>query len=125
MTGLAGFLFGARVSYVVPYLAQGLELTALAAVVLGGISVLGGSGNVFGAAIGALTIATIENGLVVLGASEFLREFVYGIAIVAAVIVDAVIQRRIAVLLKRHRQITLSRDCGTDNPTTSCSSLKT
>ena len=114
LTGLAGFLFGARVSYVVPYLAQGLELTALAAVVLGGISVLGGSGNVFGAAIGALTIATIENGLVLLGASEFLREFAYGITIVAAVIVDAVIQRRIAARLKRHRQIIISGDIRVD-----------
>ena len=110
LTGLAGFLFGARVSYVVPYLAQGLELTALAAVVLGGISVLGGSGNVFGAAIGALTIATIENGLVLVGASEFFREFAYGATIVAAVIVDAVIQRRIAELLKRHRQIAVRGD---------------
>lgn len=110
LTGLAGFLFGARVSYVVPYLAQGLELTALAAVVLGGISVLGGSGNVFGAAIGALTIATIENGLVLLGASEFLREFVYGTTIVAAVIVDAVIQGRIAELLKRRRQVAIGGD---------------
>jgi rhamnose transport system ATP-binding protein len=114
LTGLAGFLFGARVSYVVPYLAQGLELTALAAVVLGGISVLGGSGNVFGAAIGALTIATIENGLVLLGASEFLREFVYGTTIVAAVIVDAVIQRRIADLLKRHRRVAVSGDIRAD-----------
>jgi rhamnose transport system ATP-binding protein len=114
LTGLAGFLFGARVSYVVPYLAQGLELTALAAVVLGGISVLGGSGNVFGAAIGALTIATIENGLVLLGASEFIREFVYGITIVAAVIVDAVIQRRIAELLKRRRQIAVTGDMRAD-----------
>jgi ribose/xylose/arabinose/galactoside ABC-type transport system permease subunit len=114
LTGLAGFLFGARVSYVVPYLAQGLELTALAAVVLGGISVLGGSGNVFGAAIGALTIATIENGLVLLGASEFFREFAYGATIVAAVIVDAVIQRRIAELLKRHRQIAVRGDIAID-----------
>jgi rhamnose transport system ATP-binding protein len=114
LTGLAGFLFGARVSYVVPYLAQGLELTALAAVVLGGISVLGGSGNVFGAAIGALTIATIENGLVLLGASEFVREFVYGTTIVAAVIVDAVIQRRIAELLKRRRPVAVSGDRSVD-----------
>jgi len=50
LTGLAAFLFGARAGYIVPYLAQGLELTALAAVVIGGVSVLGGSGNVAGAA---------------------------------------------------------------------------
>ena len=104
LTGLAGFLFGGRVSYVVPYLAQGLELTALAAVVLGGISVLGGSGSVFGAALGALTIATIENGLILLGASEFVRQFIYGAIIVLAVITDAVVQQRVRVLLKARRQ---------------------
>jgi rhamnose transport system permease protein len=83
--------------------------------VVGGlISVLGGSGNVFGAAIGALTIATIENGLVLLGASEFIREFVYGTTIVDAVIVDALIQRRIAELLKRRRQIAVSGDIRVD-----------
>jgi rhamnose transport system permease protein len=104
LTGLAGFLFGGRVSYVVPYLAQGLELTALAAVVLGGISVLGGSGNVFGAALGALTIATIENGLILLGATEFVREFVYGTIIVLAVITDTAVQQRVRVLLRMRRQ---------------------
>lgn len=103
LTGLAGFLFGARTSYVVPYLAQGLELTALAAVVLGGISVLGGSGTVFGAAIGAITIAAIENGLVLLGAPEFVRQFVYGTIIVVAVITDALVQKRVRELLLRLR----------------------
>lgn len=103
LTGLAGFLFGARTSYVVPYLAQGLELTALAAVVLGGISVLGGSGTVFGAAIGAITIATIENGLVLLGAPEFVRQFIYGAIIVIAVITDALVQKRVRELLLRLR----------------------
>ena len=67
LTGLAAFLFGARATYVVPYLAQGLELTALAAVVLGGVSVLGGSGSVVGAAMGAVALATIDNGLVLVG----------------------------------------------------------
>jgi len=105
LTGLAGFLFGARVSYVVPYLAQGLELTALAAVVLGGVSVLGGSGSVFGAALGALTIATIENGLVLIGATEFVRQFAYGAIIVLAVITDAVVQQRLLVLLRARRRL--------------------
>ena len=50
LTGLAAYLFAARSSWIVPYLAQGLELTALAAVVIGGVSVLGGSGTVVGAA---------------------------------------------------------------------------
>jgi len=88
----------------VPYLAQGLELTALAAVVIGGVSVLGGSGNVAGAAIGAVTLATIDNGLVLLGASDFTRQFIQGVAIVIAVVVDSVIQRRVRDLLKLMRR---------------------
>lgn len=104
LTGVAAFLFGARVSYVVPYLAQGLELEVLAAVVIGGVSVLGGSGTVVGAAIGAVTIATLDNGLVLLGSSEFTRRFIQGSAIVVAVSVDAVIHRRIRTLLRTRRR---------------------
>lgn len=103
VTGLGAFLFGTRAGYVVPYQAQGLELTALAAVVLGGVSVLGGSGTVVGAAIGAITLATLDNGLILLGGSEFTRQFVQGLAIVLAVVIDSVIQRRIKELLTSMR----------------------
>lgn len=104
LTGLAAFLFGARVSWIVPYLAQGLELTVLAAVVIGGVSVLGGSGNVVGAAIGAVAITAIDNGLVLLGASDFLRQFIQGAAIVVAVVVDALVQRRVGEIVRTMRQ---------------------
>jgi rhamnose transport system permease protein len=104
LTGLAAYLFGARATYVVPYLAQGLEFTALAAVVVGGVSVLGGSGSVAGAALGAVALATIDNGLVLTGASEFTRQLIQGLAIVVAVVVDAVLQRRIAELLRTRRR---------------------
>ena len=104
LTGLAAFLFGARVSWVVPYLAQGLELTVLAAVVIGGVSVLGGSGNVVGAAIGAVAITAIDNGLVLLGASDFMRQFIQGAAIVVAVVVDALVQRRVGEIVRAMRQ---------------------
>jgi rhamnose transport system permease protein len=103
LTGLGAFLFGTRAGYVVPYLAQGLELTTLAAVVLGGVSVLGGSGTVIGAAIGAITLATLDNGLVLLGASEFTRQLIQGLAIILAVVVDSVIQRRVRELLRAMR----------------------
>lgn len=104
LTGFAAFLFGARASWIVPYLAQGLELTVLAAVVIGGVSVLGGSGSLVGAAIGAIAIVTIDNGLILIGTSEFIRQFVQGAAIIIAVVVDALIQRRITDLQLRRRQ---------------------
>jgi rhamnose transport system permease protein len=103
LTGLAAFLFGARVSWVVPYLAQGLELTVLAAVVIGGVSVLGGSGNVAGAAIGAVAITAIDNGLVLLGTSDFARQFIQGAAIVVAVVIDALVQRRVGEIVRAMR----------------------
>ena len=103
LTGLAAYLFAARASWIVPYLAQGLELTALAAVVIGGVSVLGGSGTMLGAALGALTLSALDNGLVLLGASEFTRQFIQGAAIVVAVVIDAVVQRRLQDLLKTMR----------------------
>jgi rhamnose transport system permease protein len=65
--------------------------------------VLGGSGNVVGAALGALAITTIDNGLVLIGASDFTRQFIQGAAIVVAVVVDAVIQRRVAEIVRLMR----------------------
>lgn len=99
LTGLAAFLFGARSSWIVPYMAEGLELTTLAAVVIGGVSVLGGSGSVLGAAVGAVAIGMIDNGLVLIGASDFIRQLIQGAAIVVAVVVDALVQGRIAALV--------------------------
>ena len=104
LTGLAGYLFGARASYVTPYFFQGLELPVLAAVLIGGVSVQGGSGNIVGAAIGALVIATISNGIILVGASEFIRQLVSGVLIVFAVVVDAVILVQVQNLLKSRRR---------------------
>ena len=99
LTGLAAFLFGARSSWIVPYMAEGLELTTLAAVVIGGVSVLGGSGSVVGAALGAVAIGAIDNGLILVKASDFLRQFIQGAAIVTAVVVDVIVQGRIAAIV--------------------------
>ena len=100
LTGLAGFLFAARSSYVVPWFAQGLEMKVIGAVVVGGVSVLGGSGNVVGAALGAIVLTTMENGLILIGAQEVVRQLLYGFAIVGACILDASVLKRVSGLLK-------------------------
>ncbi|HTW26559.1 MAG TPA: ABC transporter permease, partial [Acetobacteraceae bacterium] len=100
LCGFAGLLYAARVGTVTVVLASGWELSSLAAAVLGGVSVAGGSGSVIGAALGALVLAAIDNGLVLLGIPEFWRMFVQGSAIVAAVGVDVLI----AVQLRRSLQ---------------------
>lgn len=104
LTGLGGFLFAARSSYVVPWFAQGLEMKVIGSVVVGGVSVLGGSGNVVGAALGAIVLATLDNGLILIGAHEVIRQLLYGIAIVGACILDASVLKRVNRLLKRSRR---------------------
>ena len=104
MCGLAGFLYAARVGTVTVILASGWELTSLAAAVIGGVSVTGGSGNVIGAALGAIVLATIDNGLVLLGVPEFWRMFIQGVAIVGAASADVFIAARIRHSLRTRRR---------------------
>ncbi|TVR05926.1 MAG: ABC transporter permease [Spirochaetaceae bacterium] len=76
------------------------ELTAIAAVVLGGTSLMGGRGGVAGTIIGAFVIGTLVDGLVVMGFSSFLQNIIKGLVIVAAVIIDQAqirMQERIAL----------------------------
>lgn len=109
LAGFAGLLFGAQVSYIIQYAGQNYELTAIAACVVGGISVLGGSGNILGAAFGALTLATIDNGLVQLHLPEFARLVVLGGAIILAVVLDAIVQRQARSILKSMRRRGVAR----------------
>jgi rhamnose transport system permease protein len=94
MCGFAGLLYAGRVGTVTVVLASGWELTSLAAAVIGGISVAGGSGSVIGAALGAILLSMIDNGLVLLHIPEFWRMFVQGSAIVLAVTADAAINSK-------------------------------
>jgi rhamnose transport system permease protein len=100
LCGFAGLLYAARVGTVTVILASGWEMTSLAAAVIGGVSVTGGSGTVIGAALGALVLATIDNGLVLLGIAEFWRMFIQGSSIVVAAAVDVLIAFRIRKALQ-------------------------
>ena len=104
LCGLAGFLYAARVGTVTVILASGWELTSLAAAVIGGVSVTGGSGTVAGAALGAVVLATIDNGLVLLRVPEFWRMFIQGTAIVGAATADVVIGAQIRKSLQARRR---------------------
>jgi rhamnose transport system permease protein len=103
LCGFAGLLYAARVGTVTVILASGWEMSSLAAAVIGGVSVTGGSGTVIGAALGALVLATIDNGLVLLGIPEFWRMFIQGSSIVAAAAVDVFIAYRIRMALQGQR----------------------
>jgi rhamnose transport system permease protein len=108
LCGLAGFLYAARVGTVTVILASGWELTSLAAAVIGGVSVTGGSGTVIGAALGAVVLATIDNGLVLLRVPEFWRMFIQGSAIVAAATADVIIGSQIRKTLRARRRFARS-----------------
>ena len=104
LAGFAGFLFGAQVSYIIQYAGQNMELLAIAAVVIGGISVLGGTGNILGAAFGALTLAIIDNGLIQMRLPEFARLVIQGGVIILAVMLDAIVQRQARSILRSMRR---------------------
>jgi rhamnose transport system permease protein len=103
LVGLAAFLYVSRVGTITVNLGRDWEMGALAAVVLGGISTRGGSGNVIGVLFAALTLSTIDNGLVLARAPEFWRMAIQGLAIVGAIALDAGIERRIQALFA-HRK---------------------
>ena len=93
LAGLAAVFATARLGSADPNAGNGLELAAIAAVVIGGTSLSGGSGSVVGSLLGVLVIATLEAGLAQLGASEPLKRIVTGGAIIAAVAADALRRR--------------------------------
>jgi rhamnose transport system permease protein len=95
LSGLAGFLFLARFGNITVVAGQGLELDSVAAAVVGGVSVLGGSGTLVGAFLGAVLIDVLDQSLVrVAQVSEFWRNAILGALILAAVVADAAIGRR-------------------------------
>jgi rhamnose transport system permease protein len=95
LSGLAGFLFLARFGTITVVAGQGLELDSVAAAVVGGVSVLGGSGTLVGAFLGAVLIDILDQSLVrVPQVSEFWRNAILGALILAAVVADVAIGRR-------------------------------
>jgi rhamnose transport system permease protein len=93
LCGLAGVLWGARFATVDATNATGLELQVIAAVVVGGVNIFGGSGTIQGAVLGAIVLGTLQNALNILNISQFWLQAMYGAAIILAVVLDAFITR--------------------------------
>lgn len=110
LAGLAGFMFMIRAGTISATAGAGLELESVAAAVVGGVSIFGGSGTMIGAFLGAVLINTLELSLLrVPEVSEFWRDAALGILILAAVILDATLQKRFTYRLTRQIR-------GTDSP---------
>lgn len=88
MASLSGLILLSRLNSAQPTLGSGYELDAIAAVALGGTSMSGGRGKIYGTFIGVLIIAVLNNGLNILGVSSYYQDVVKGIVILVAVLSD-------------------------------------
>jgi ribose/xylose/arabinose/galactoside ABC-type transport system permease subunit len=96
LAGFDGALWASRYATVDARVAYGFELTVIAAVVVGGVAVRGGSGTVLGVAAGALLLLIINNGLTLVRVDPLWLQGVYGLVILAAIGIDALVARRAA-----------------------------
>jgi rhamnose transport system permease protein len=104
LAGLAGFMFLARFGNITVVAGQGLELQVVAAVVVGGVNIFGGTGSMVGAVLGAILIDLLQNSLIRwLEISEFVRDAVLGLLILLAVASDSIILGRLRALWIRAR----------------------
>ena len=103
MAALAGILFCSRIGFVTSLSGNGYEMKAVAACVLGGISLSGGVGSVVGAAIGAVIMSSISYLLVFMGFSSNYDNTITGVILITIVVADALMQRRAAVRNRHER----------------------
>lgn len=94
LSGLSGMLLATRLASGDPKSGMMFELNAIAAVVLGGTSLMGGRGTVIGTLVGALVIGVLDNGLILLDVSAFYQMVVKGFVILGAVILDQLTRMR-------------------------------
>jgi ribose/xylose/arabinose/galactoside ABC-type transport system permease subunit len=88
LVGISSIVLSSRINSAHPGIGLGYELDAIAAVVIGGASLMGGRGNVSGAIIGALTMAAIRFGLNVMAVTPFIQQIVIGVILIIAVYLD-------------------------------------
>ena len=112
LAGLAGFMTLARFGNITVEAGRGLELEVVAAAVVGGVNIFGGSGTVAGAMLGGVMIGTLEQSLLRLQINEFWRDAVMGLLILLAVASDAVILNRLRALWARADLKLIARPTG-------------
>lgn len=104
---VAGMVYTSRIGFITPTAGNSYEMKAIAACVLGGLSLTGGQGSLIGAAIGAVIMSSISRILVFLGFSSDYDNTITGIMLIAIVVINTVAQNR-AVVRNRH-EILLAR----------------
>jgi D-xylose transport system permease protein len=94
LAALSGIIYTARVGSASPDAGMLLELDAIAACVIGGASLMGGRGAVFGACMGALFMASLDNGMSLKNVPDFIQDIVKGGILVLAVALDMLGRKR-------------------------------
>ncbi len=95
ISGLSGILWVSRFASAQGDTAQGFEMNVIAACVLGGVSITGGSGKVPGVALGTLLLGILRNALPLLKVSPFWQDAIYGVIIMIAIVVNVMVKRTI------------------------------
>jgi ribose transport system permease protein len=98
--GLAGIFFAAVYTTIIPSTGNGLELLAIAGVVIGGTSMAGGTGSLTGTLIGVFTMSTLRLGLMLMGLQGHWQTFMTGLVVVGAVLLDQYRVRRASAVKK-------------------------
>ncbi len=101
LAGLGGVLFTARFGTVDATAGFGYELTVIAAAVVGGVAIFGGTGSVYGAALGALLLGTITSSLIVLRVQAFWQLAAIGALLLVAIAFDRLVGLRVDAALRR------------------------
>ncbi|WP_110590062.1 ABC transporter permease [Microbacterium suaedae] len=104
LAGLAGVFYAARYGTIDSQAAAGWEFDAIGAAVIGGVAIVGGVGTVWGAAIGAFLLMTINRALPILGIPDFWQQAVVGVLIIGAIVLDRVLA------LRQRRRLIEARD---------------
>ncbi|BDZ65521.1 ABC transporter permease [Agromyces mangrovi Wang et al. 2018] len=104
LAGVAGVLYAARYGTVSSSAGLGLELQAIGAAVIGGVAISGGVGTVWGAAIGAYLLLTINRALPIVGIQDFWQRAVVGVLIIGAIVLDRVLA------VRQHRRLIEQRE---------------
>lgn len=96
LTGaISGIVLTGRLAAGMPASGTGMELDAIAACVIGGISLSGGKGNVWGALVGALVMASIANGMSLLSLQTYAQEIINGLVLILAVFADVISSKKL------------------------------
>ncbi len=103
LASVAGIIYSSRIGFITPTAGNGYEMKAIAACVLGGISLSGGLGSLLGASIGAVIMSSVSRILVFLGFSSDYDNTITGILLITIVVIDALTQNRAATKSRHER----------------------